>query len=100
MIAVTPFTHENKLIIDESTADDALVMLANFIVNWQSTVLILVLVLDLAAPDSDGIQVTIFSPETHRVHRKFKKVVSILPIQTDFDFQTKIYFHWRIHGPL
>jgi hypothetical protein len=67
VVTVTPFTHENKLIIDESTADDALVMLADFIVNWQSTVLVVVLVLDLAAPDSDGIQETNFSPETHSV---------------------------------
>jgi hypothetical protein len=55
MIAVTPFTDENKLIFDESTADDALVMLANFIVNRQSTVLVLVLVLHLTTLGPDGV---------------------------------------------
>ena len=66
MITVAPFSHENKLIIDEFTADDALVMFANFIVNWQSTVLVLVLVLRIQALTSDGIQVTNFSPKTNK----------------------------------
>ena len=63
MIAVTSVTNENKLIIDKFTADDALVMFANFIVNWQSTVLVLVLKLHLTTLGPDGVQVTSFSPK-------------------------------------
>ena len=63
MIAVTSVTNENKLIIDKFTADDALVMFANFIVNWQSTVLVLVLIFHLTTLGPDGVQVTSFSPK-------------------------------------